>query len=147
MVKNFLTNRNDKEPRALNSSNLEDKLNSQLKSRILNSQDYDQTEIHSIEALEHRLFPKNFLLKKDDNEQLRRLASLSRVAVKPPSEITSHRPLIGPLVVLFKKLTWPIIAFHMKDTLKALEDFCALSVANHAKLLVALEEMEKSKKS
>lgn len=126
----------------ISTEELEKNLVNKLENRLSSSNHYTKKETLDIESFNHKLFPKDYVLSSSDSEQLRRLSALSRVALVPPSQIKSHRPYIGWLVVLVKKATWPLVAFHLKDTLKAMEDFCAISVENHARLLVQKDERE-----
>ena len=121
--------------------NLENTLLTRLNERIQTGK-VNREEIDKIEFLNTRLIPEGVVLEDRDSEELRALASLSRVHLKRPAEISSHRPIIGPLIVLFKKLTFPIVSFHMKDTIQALEEFAALSVVRQAKLSARIKELE-----
>ncbi|MCI5065081.1 hypothetical protein MRY87_05105 [bacterium] len=57
-------------------------------------------------------------------ERLRNAAQIWDVSLKPQT-ITSHRPVVGPLIVAAKRLVFPIIALFLKDTLRQQRDFNA----------------------
>ena len=67
-------------------------------------------------------------LSKKRLEKLRRLCQLWEVNLKP-AEITSHRKVIGPLIVAVKKLVYPILKVLLKETIKQQRDFNAAAVA------------------
>lgn len=62
-------------------------------------------------------------------EKLRRLCQLWEVELTAPREISSHRPIIGPLIVGAKKLVFPILRVFLKDTLRRQRDFNAAAIA------------------
>ena len=62
-------------------------------------------------------------------EKLRKMCQLWYIDLKPGREISSHRKLIGPMIVAAKKALFPIIRFCLKDTLKQQRDFNAAVIA------------------
>jgi len=75
-------------------------------------------------------------------QKLRRLCQLWEVEVKV-GEITSHRKVIGPIIVGFKRLLVPMMRILLKDTLRQQRDFNAAVILLLADLT---EEVERSKK-
>lgn len=61
-------------------------------------------------------------------EALRRLCQIWDVDLKQP-RITSHRPIIGPLIVGLKRILFPILRMFMRDTLRQQRDFNAQTIA------------------
>lgn len=61
-------------------------------------------------------------------EKLRRLCQLWEVELKI-GEITSHRKLVGPLIVACKKLLLPMLRMLFKDTLRQQRDFNAAAIS------------------
>ncbi len=118
-----------------------------LQQRLETSESYNQKEIDSVSNFQHRLVPAGLLLEEKSLEELRALASLSRIRLKPPSQISSHRPVIGKLIVAVKKATWPLVNFHLKDTIEAMEEFSGRMVASHSKALSRIKELEEAKQN
>ncbi len=121
---------------------LESKLRARTQERIRQQTDekaLTAEEIERVSGLSTKLVSDEVLLSERDNDELRALASLSRIALKPPSQIASHRKFIGPIIVFFKKLTYPLVAFHMKETIEGLEESASLSVSRQAKLASELK--------
>lgn len=65
---------------------------------------------------------------------LRRLCQAWEIELRP-GKITSHRPLIGPLIVAAKKLVFPLIQVFLKDLVKQQKDFNSSSIALMGSLL------------
>jgi len=124
---------------------LEKKLQARLEQRLEESINYNRQEIEDVSGYKHRLITQGTLLEEKQLEDLRALSSLSRIRLKRPSEISSHRPLVGKLIVAVKKASWPLISFHIKDTIEAMEEFSSRMVASHAKALSRVKELENSK--
>lgn len=57
----------------------------------------------------------------------RRLCQLCDVRLKEPS-VTSHRKIIGPIIVSVKRLLFPLLRVLLQDTLKQQRDFNAALV-------------------
>lgn len=60
----------------------------------------------------------------EDLEGLRSLCSLYEVELRP-TKITSHRRLVGPIIVGAKRLIYPILRAFLGDTLRQQRDFNA----------------------
>ncbi len=77
-------------------------------------------------------------------ERLRRVAQVWDVELRQKN-FTSHRPVIGPVIVALKKALFPIIHFFLADSLRQQRDFNASVL----RCLVELtgESTEKSDKS
>jgi hypothetical protein len=125
-------------PVALDATNLNAELEKELEARLKRAGDYDRREISAIEQLDRRLFPKDFKLSTEQTNSFRALCKLSQVELKPARAITSHRKVIGPLIVLLKRLSWPIFKVHLKDTVDGLQEFCAWSVYQQAQNVTEL---------
>ena len=61
-------------------------------------------------------------------EMLRRLCRLWEVDLKA-GEISSHRKILGPFIVAFKRLLLPMVRALFKDTLRQQRDFNAAAIA------------------
>lgn len=111
---------------------LEQRAKDALSSRLKTSANYSAQEISEIAKLERKLFPHQ-AIDKETTELFRRLCALSNIRLLPSREITSHRPIVGPLIVAIKRISYPFIRVHLKGVIEALEEFCAWSVYAHAK--------------
>lgn len=103
----------------------------------------NEEEIKNVRDYDSR-FIKDISLSKDDNDELRLLASWTKFKLKPPSSISSHRKIIGPLIVLLKRLTFPLVNFHMKDMVREMEEFASAVVERQAKTASELEHLKKT---
>ena len=86
-------------------------------------------------------------LDKQTSERFRALASFSQLELKPAREIKSHRKIIGPIIVALKRMSWPLIKIHLKDSFESLEQFSAWSLDTIAKQQVELENLKRREKS
>ncbi len=113
-----------------------------LSSRLKTSPSYSQEEILRVSELSKRLFYDGFYLGEDHTNRLRALCSLSQSSLKPANEISSHRKLIGPIIVFIKRLTWPLLSVHLKDVFVGIQEFQSLAVESLAEQIVATEELK-----
>jgi hypothetical protein len=121
---------------------LQQRAEAALGERLNGRTHYEQREIAKIEQLDKGLFPKNFEISSETEEMLRVLCTFSRCELRPAREIRSHRPYIGPLIVFLKRLSWPLIRFHLKDTFESLQFFSAKLVQSHAEQMYKLEVLK-----
>ena len=127
-------------------TSLEQELLESHRSRLASSEHYEVSEIDNVSNFKFRLIPEGLLLKEEQLDDLRSLASLSRIQLTEPSRITSHRPVLGKAIVFVKKLTRPLILAHLKGTVEAMEEFSSRLVASHAKALSRINELEEKNK-
>lgn len=66
-------------------------------------------------------------------ERLRLNAQLFDVDLRP-REISSHRKIIGPVIVAVKKMIFPVIKFFLKDFIRQQKDFNASVIATLGQL-------------
>ena len=125
-----------------NSSALSARVSEALNLRLSSARDYTSTEIQEVEELDKALFPKNFEISEEARETVRVLCSLSCCELRPAREIRSHRKFVGPLIVFVKRLTWPLVRFHLKDTFEAAQLFNSRLVSSHARQIYKLESLE-----
>jgi hypothetical protein len=122
------------------------RINSALSSRLSGNDAYNKEEIIKVANLDNKLMPEGFVLSSDQTEHLRALCKLSKVELKPAREITSHRKIIGPAIVFLKKLTWPLMQIHLKDTFNELSDFCSWTVKTIAEQTIEIEKLKSDSK-
>jgi len=111
--------------------------------RLAGQSDLTAKEIEQVAELDKSLFPKEFEISEDSRETLRVLCSYSRCELRSGREIRSHRRFLGPLIVFLKRLSWPLIRFHLKDTFESMQLFHSWVVYSHARQVVELEELRR----
>jgi len=76
------------------------------------------------------LFPITDASRIDDEtlERLRRLCEVWEVNMKQ-THITSHRPVVGPIIVFFKKLLFPLLKIFLKEPFAQQRKFNAEALA------------------
>jgi hypothetical protein len=114
-----------------------------LASRVAASDDFSEEEIEQISALDRSLFLNDFQISEETQETFRVLCSFSRCELKPSRSITSHRPFVGPVIVFLKRLSWPIIRFHLKEPFESMQLFNSRLVASHAKEVCRLDRLNR----
>jgi hypothetical protein len=104
---------------------------------------YTLEECQSVRERSTQLVPTGFELGARDSELLRALAVFSNTELRPPAQITSHRRFIGPIIVFIKKLSWPLVQLHLKETVIGIREFHSLTLTVIARQLVEIEELKK----
>lgn len=104
-----------------NTAQLSKKLEESLNNRIA-SAGITQRDIEYVAKLRRDLCPNGLNVDSERLELLRRLCQNWDLELKP-SKITSHRPFVGPLIVVLKRFMFPILRFLMKETIKQQRDF------------------------
>jgi hypothetical protein len=112
---------------------IEKRINDCFCARLKQNSDYRSEEISQVGQYSTRLFPRNFELEEDASDTLRFLAKLALTDLHPASDIQSHRRFLGPIIVWLKKLSWPFVRIHLKDTFAALREY-------HIRLLVLVAQ-------
>lgn len=112
----------------INSQNdefkLTERIETALSKRLSASANYTAIEQNKINELNHRLVPESDVeIDEKTGERLRALAKLSQTELKPPRAISSHRPLLGPIIVKAKRALWPLLNALLKDTFRAQKEF------------------------
>jgi hypothetical protein len=78
-------------------------------------------------------------------ERIRRLCQLWDIELRPPHQITSHRRIVGPLIVGLKKLVYPILRVLLKDLIRQQRDFNGSVIAYLAETEVKQSDVSDSK--
>lgn len=123
---------------------LENTVNERLASRLAGNPHYSENEIRRISSLDISLFPRGVRPDEDCCNAFRSLARLSQLELKPNPRITSHRRILGPLIVGLKRLTWPLVSIHLKDSFSALEEYASWVVYTLARQSSEIEKLKKS---
>lgn len=101
-----------------------------------------ESELESITERSTKLFPQEFTLNEDTSELFRAMCILSQCTIREPKFIQSHRPIIGKLIVLSKKITWKLIEPQIRNVLAGIQDCFTWLITSHAKLIVQVKELE-----
>ena len=101
-----------------------------LKARLDRKVRADEVNLDEIRRVEKLTFlPAGKIeLGGESLDKLRRLCQLWDIDLRCQG-ISSHRPLIGPLIVAIKKLLYPVLKVFLKDTLQQQRDFNAAAVS------------------
>lgn len=119
-------------------------LETSLSQRLHGNAQYSEEEIERVSTLSSRLFPANFEISTKDSEQMRALCMLSKAELHSASKISSHRPLLGRLIVPVKRFFWNILSAQLRDSFAGVQEFQMWAVVNQAKLLTRINELEKN---
>jgi len=118
-------------------------LTSKFENRKANARHYSEQELSYVASFEHKLLPEDIDLDFRSLENLRVLANFSQFELKIAREISSHRKYIGPLIVFFKKASWPFIKIHLKETFDGLSELSAWSLKTLSQHLVEIDSLKK----
>lgn len=100
-------------------------------------------ELENIKNKSTTLFPKDWILDKNTTDTFRALCTLSQSGLVNTHKVSSHRKIIGPIIVFFKKILLKIIDSQMKNTLNGISSCFTHIISNQAKLEVELKEIRK----
>lgn len=85
---------------------------------------YTIGELEGIRHFKLALLPSSTKLTEERLEKIRRLSHLWEVDIKI-SNITSHRPIVGPFIVAAKKILLPFIRLALADMIRQQREFNA----------------------
>ena len=88
---------------------------------------FTEKDIEYVAKLERPVLKGRFSVPPERLSRLRRLCQTWDIEIKL-SEIKSHRPLLGPLIVGLKKVLFPILKILLKDFVKAQREFNAAAI-------------------
>ena len=114
-----------------------------LQKRTTDNAEYNDKEIEQVTRLNRSLFPRDFRVSDDAIDTLRVLCSYSRCELKPARAIQSHRPFIGPLIVFLKRISWPFIRFHLKETFDSIQLFHSWTVYEYGKQAFEIDRLKR----
>jgi hypothetical protein len=98
-------------------------------------------ELASVQQKTSKLFSSIHPIDKETTELFRAMCILSQCGSRT-KPITSHRPIIGKLIVCFKKITWRIIEPQLKHILDGVSDCFSCLILSHAKLIQRINQLE-----
>lgn len=108
-------------------------LNVQVEQRVASS-GLDSDAQEAITGLDFSLFQQGETIDPEIFEEIRIACQLWNVDLHA-GNFTSHRPIIGPVIVAVKKAFAPIIRYMLKDFIREQRDFNAATIALIAKSL------------
>lgn len=94
---------------------------------------YTADEVKFIAAMDEMPVKGAIAVSDERLEKLRRLCQVWEVDLRYRN-ITSHRRIIGPIIVAFKKLLYPVIRAIFKDYIRQQKEFNAAAIAMLADL-------------
>ncbi|MCO6430201.1 MAG: hypothetical protein J5J00_05020 [Deltaproteobacteria bacterium] len=86
--------------------------------------EYTAKDVEYIQNLQLRVSRASSNLSNKEVEHLRRLCQLWDVNLKCPP-LTSHRPIVGPIIVTVKRLFFPVVRLFMRESFKQQREFNA----------------------
>ena len=119
-----------------------EKISENLNARLTDATSYTVEEIERVSRLDRRLFPAKFRLTSADSERIRALCALSKTEIDPLRGITSHRPLIGPLIVGAKRLLWRSFKPLLDQTFDGIQEYNSWQIYSQAAQLRRIKELE-----
>ncbi|MBX7136685.1 MAG: hypothetical protein K1X83_01790 [Oligoflexia bacterium] len=96
--------------------------------QLLNAGKLSESEIGRVAKLDFSMRGRELRLDDASLDKLRRLCQLWDVDIRV-RQISSHRPLIGPLIVAVKRVLHPLLRALLKDALSQQRDFNAVTIA------------------
>ena len=111
---------------------LEELVASRVESKVV-AREYSRQDIENIKDRNLRVIEGALSLSDERLEKLRRMCQLWDVQIVP-AEISSHRKFIGPIIVGFKRLLFPVVRYLLKDFVRQQRDFNASAIVLLAEL-------------
>lgn len=97
---------------------------SRRKERRIAGGEFTQQDVLNIRNRPLDFLSKNLEMSPERLEMLRKLCQLWDVDIRP-AMISSHRKVLGPIVVRVKKLLFPLVRFFLKDLIREQRAFNA----------------------
>lgn len=99
----------------------------------INAARFSARDVEYVSKLKRPLLDRTLNLPDTRLEKLRRLCQLWDLEIRP-AKITSHRKFVGPLIVGFKKLLFPVLKVLLKDLVIQQREFNASAISLMAEL-------------
>ncbi|MCB0338505.1 MAG: hypothetical protein KDD53_02825, partial [Bdellovibrionales bacterium] len=109
------------------ADSLGEKLTERVSKRI-ESNEFTQKDVDYIASLKRPLLNETANFDPRSLEKLRTLCQLWDLRIRPVN-ITSHRKIIGPVIVGVKKALYPIIRILLRDVINQQRDFNAAAIS------------------
>lgn len=104
----------------------EESINSRVNQRIANK-DYSENDCKVIADMRMSVVKGDLKIDDYTLEKLRHMCQLWDIDLRP-REITSHRKIVGPIIVGIKKMLFPILKIFLKDLIRQQRDFNAATI-------------------
>ncbi|MBN8548196.1 MAG: hypothetical protein J0M12_02650 [Deltaproteobacteria bacterium] len=108
-------------------------LDQRIKARLA-AKEFRADEVEYVKQANFSPIQGDLKVSESELNTLRRLCQAWEIELRP-GKITSHRPLVGPLIVAAKKLVFPIIQVFLKDLVKQQKDFNSSAISLMGALL------------
>ena len=106
-----------------NSADLNVRLAALLEERLCSQSNYSRREVSEVSSLAVRIFPAEPLVEDKALERFRTLCQLYRCELPALREISSHRPIIGPVIVFGKRLLWRLMHSQLRQHFEHMQEF------------------------
>lgn len=104
------------------SPELENRLTAKVQQRLADGE-YTEQDMRVVADLGKPKAELHLKMSDAKLERIRRLCQLWDIELRPPHQITSHRKIVGPLIVAAKKLVYPLLRVLLKDLIRQQRDF------------------------
>lgn len=111
------------EPAPLISVDLESRVQARLQSK-----EFRQDELDYVGTATCLPIAGDLVVTESELNVLRRLCQSWDIELRPLT-ITSHRPIIGPVIVAVKKVLFPLVQVFLKDLIRQQRDFNSSAIA------------------
>lgn len=111
------------EPAPLISADLEARVQARLQSK-----EFRQDELDYVRTATYLPIAGDLQVTENELNVLRRLCQSWDIELRPLT-ITSHRPIIGPVIVAVKKILFPLVQVFLKDLIRQQRDFNSSAIA------------------
>lgn len=123
-------------------SGIEQDLQKRLHQRLAENLEYSAEEIDRVCAKSPRICGESFELALEDYEKLRVLSILSQCAVADASKISSHRKILGAVIVRAKRIVWKILSTQLENTFNGIQEFSSWMLVSHIRSLERISNLE-----
>mgnify|MGYP007080248700 CR=1 FL=1 len=114
---------------------LDERVKSLLSFRLANSKDFTALEISQVSSLEHRVLPRSKLVNTVALERFRTLCQLYRCELRALRQISSHRAVIGGVIVFAKRILWRVMQSQLREHFEQMQEFHLNLIEEHARLI------------
>ncbi len=112
---------------------LEEEVTRRFQARLAAHASYSLIETETVALMPHHFIAASAVLSDKECERLRELAILSRCGLRYLEPISSHRKIIGPIIVAGKRLLWKLLYAQLRKQFDAMEEFNGAMVENLAR--------------
>jgi len=121
------------------------KLQSEVEAKI-SSGKYTARDVSYLKTLNRPVLSEKLNVSEERLEKLRALCQAWDIEIRA-SSISSHRPIIGPLIVLVKKTLQPLLKILLRDTINQQRNFNAAVITAVVDLTNEIEKVKTHTKS